>query len=313
MSWFLVGGAAIGAGVGSYGHDNWGWSKDAIWQGALVGGAGGYAAGGMAGAGAAGGATAGAGAGGGATALGSGAGTYGTAGSAAALGTTGAAGNFGAAAFGTAGAGGISMSNAMMLGQGAMGLMSGTSSQGSSFQDKMELTSEGKGLQKSYLAAGKERMSRAKAGNVSDIAFQDISNLKTAEGLRDRSVNRTMNTAQARIGNRETETLGGGALGGGYAKGLLANAGERMEGLFAPNSTLHNFRREELMNATKQIQNLNNLDNQTAMFNYSSSLSKWGANQQLATEKGQAIGQAAMNVGGMALTNAYMNKMATPA
>ena len=25
MSWLIVGGAAIGAGVGSYGHDNWGW------------------------------------------------------------------------------------------------------------------------------------------------------------------------------------------------------------------------------------------------------------------------------------------------
>ena len=41
----ILAGAALGGGLGSYGHDNWGWSKDAIWQGAAAGGIGGYAVG----------------------------------------------------------------------------------------------------------------------------------------------------------------------------------------------------------------------------------------------------------------------------
>ena len=130
MSWFLVGGAAIGAGVGSYGHDNWGWSKDAIWQGAAVGGAGGY----MVGAGSS-------------TAVATTSGTGGIQGAA----TTGSqwastAPPLWGGVTSTSSGGimatltkplipGIASSNPLMLGAAGLALAGAPSSQGSSFQD----------------------------------------------------------------------------------------------------------------------------------------------------------------------------------
>ena len=310
MSWFLVGGAALGAGVGSYGHDNWGWNKDAIWQGALVGGAGGYMAGASASAAPA---------------------TSSITGSTAATKTTmGGVGLEGAKVgvsglpiAGTqTGAGGslggfltkplvpgLAFSNPLMLGAAGLALASGGAGQGSSFQDKISLSPEGEALQKEYFKTAKGQMEKAKAGNVSDKAFQDISNLKSAEGLRSRTTQGSINTVQANIGNQPKDSRGRGVVGGQFVKAQLADAGERMTGLFAPTSTLNLYRKEELLNATKNIQNLSNIDNQTAAFSYASSLSKWNASQVLSSQKGAAIGSVAAMMGGAQLSRAYSEQM----
>jgi hypothetical protein len=322
MSWFLVGGAALGAGVGSYGHDNWGWSKDAIWQGALVGGAGGYAAGGLAGAGAAGAGTAGS------TAIGSGGSAIGsiTAGGAmpASMALPGAstvgAGAGMVAPAAASGGGlmsalttplvpGLSFTSPMMLGAAGLSAASASSAQGPAFQDKIKLTEEGKVLQKEYLGSAKERLDKAKAGDVTDRAFQDISNLKTAEGKRKRVTSRVIDTALATIDNQPRESRGTPVAGGSMVKAGLLEAGERMEGLFAPSSILNSYRKEELINASRQIQNLSNIDNQVGAFNYSSSLAKWSANQQLSAEKGAAYGGIASMFGSTQLNQAYLDQM----
>ena len=289
----LAGG--IGAGVGSYGHDNWGWSKDAIWQGAAVG-AGGYTAGAaMTGAAA--------------PAV---AGTTGTTGAVTAGATTGAQGMSGSAHYlagKAATGGGMNMANAMMLGSAGLGLASGMTSKGSSFQDKIDLSKEGKELQSKYETSAKDRMAKANKGDVTDKAFQDISNLKVSEGRRNRQSQGAISSAMATVGNAKKDARGISTIGGGFAKATLADAGQRMSGLFAPTSTLNNYRKEELMNATKQIQNLHNIDNQTAKFDYSSQLASWGANQQLAAQKGSTIGNAAQMMGMMQVNNAYVNQM----
>lgn len=312
MSWFLVGGAAIGAGVGAYGQNQWGWSKDAIWKGALMGGGAGFAAG-PSGFGLIGGATK--------SAVTAGSGSLPNM-----AGAVGAGGQMAGAASATgggvaatsAGAGGwltkplipgMAFTNPLILGAGALTLASGGSSQGPSFQDKIELSKEGKKLQGQYTTAARGRLDKAKVGDVSDRAFQDISNLKTAEGIRQRATQGSINTIQARAGNVPKEARGGGVVGGAFVKAQVADVGERMTGLFAPTSTLNAYRKEELVNATKHIQNLANLDNQTASFNYSSSLANWNVNQALSGEKGAAIGSVAAMMGGTQLQTAYLNQM----
>lgn len=306
MSWFLVGGAAIGAGVGSYGHDNWGWSKDAIWQGALVGTAGGYVAGGAAGP---------------AVAGTSGSSFAQTAASveSAWLGPTAMSAT--SSVVGPAAGGGImsalttplipgmAFTNPLMLGAAGLTLAGGLSSRGSSFQDKIELSKEGKQLQKEYLASAKSQMAKAKKGDVSDKAFQDISALKTAEGIRQRRTQGTINTALATAANVPKEGRGKGVVGGALVKAQVVDVGERMTGLFAPTSTLNSYRKEALLNASRQIQNLSNIDNQTAAFSYGSSLAKWGAQQTLSAQRGAAIGSVAGMIGGSQLTSAYFNQM----
>ena len=308
----LIGGAAIGAGVGSYGHDNWGWSKDAIWQGALIGGAGGYAVG------AAGGAGAGAGAGAKVGAGGAGAVAPGTGTLATPFASQATAGLMPANMAGGGGlmAGltsplvpGMASTSPLMLGAAGLTLAGGLSSRGSSFQDKIELSKEGKALQKQSLGVAKTQFAKAQKGDVSDKAFQDISNLKTAEGLRQRRTQGSINTIQATVANAPRTGRGTGTIGGSFVKAQLADVGERMTGLFAPTSALNSFRKEELINASKQIQNLSNIDNQTAAFSYGSSLAKWGAQQTLAAEKGAAIGSVARQIGGSQLTSAYLNQM----
>jgi len=310
MSWFLVGGAAIGAGVSSYGHDNWGWNKDAIWQGALVGGAGGYAASGMAGGGV------------GTTGVGAktatGAKTIGTFNTATPFAQQAAQGLMPANMAGGGGlmAGltqplipGMAFTSPMMLGAAGLTLAGGMSSRGSSFQDPISLSPEGKKLQKEYFATAKKQMTKAKAGDVSEKAFQDISRLKTAEGIRQRATQGTINVVQARAANIPKEQRGVGVVGGAFVKGQLADVGERMTGLFAPTSTLNVYRKEGLMNAAKQIQNIRNIENQTASLNYASSLAKWGAGQALGAQKGATIGSVATMMGGAQLQQAYLNQI----
>lgn len=305
-------GGGIGAGIGSYGHDNWGWSKDAIWQGAGIGAAGGYGVGAAAGAGA--------------PAAMQTASSAGSLKGAAAVGSQWATvpttqAGAGAAMFGgTTGSGlmaglttplipGIAASNPLLLGAAGLTLASATSSKGSSFQDKIELSTEGKALQGEYMTAAKSKMGKAKAGDVRDKAFGDIAALKKAEDVRYKKSQGTINTIQARIGNEPKTGRGMSAVGGSFVKAQIADAGERMTGLFAPTSTLNNYRREELMNATSAVMNMSNIDNQTAMFSYGGQLAKWNANQQLSSQKGAAIGSVAAMAGGAQLTQGYMNQM----
>ena len=205
--------------------------------------------------------------------------------------------------------GSMAMANPLMLGQAALGLAGGLGSTGTAFQDKISLSAEGKQLEGDYLDTAKNNMDKAKKGNVTDNAFQDISNSKTAESMRARGAEQQIGTAQAMIGNESKDSRGMGVSGGQFVKGQLANAGEQMTGLFNKTSILNNYRKEDLMNATKSIQNVNNLDNQVASFNYASALSSWGANQQLASDKGAAIGNAIGMIGDASMNQAYKKQM----
>ena len=335
MSWILVG-AGVGAGVGSYGHDNWGWSKDAIWQGAAVGGAGGYAMG-AGGAATTGGASMGAAPAQAASAAGTGAAQFGSAnwaaqgagmvgggGSAYGTGVVAGYGPSAMAGVGQAGAiGGGGMmsglskpmiegqawSNPMMLGQAGMGLASAFSSSGQTPQQKVQLSAAGKKLQEETLKpAIKDQYEKAVSGDARDKAFGSISNLKTQEGARQRASMGILQKAQASMYNTKPNDRGDAAMGGAMLKGQLADAGERMDGLFAPTSALNAFTKEGLMNSVAQIQNMQNRENVVGQFNYQGNLAQWNANQMAASNKGAAIGQTAMMIGGSQLNQAYMDK-----
>lgn len=284
-------GAGIGVGVGSYGYDNWGWSKDSIWKGAALLAGAGYAYG-----------TYGAAAG---TAMSS------QAGPPAAL-ATGGAGTGAATAGGGGGTGFFSaksLAAPLLIGAAGMGIASAYGTQGSAFKENIALSPEGEQLQKDYLASVKGRMTKAKAGDVKARIAPETSKLKKAEDYRSRITEGVIGTGQAIVGNRPKEQRGGGVMGGQFAKAIISDTSERMTGLFAPTSLLNNSRKEELLNSSKHVRNLYNIDNQTAMFNYSSSLAKWGANQELASQKGAAIGGAVAMLGRAYSTSAYLNAM----
>lgn len=291
-------GAGIGAGVGSYGHDNWGWSKDAIWQGAAVGTGGGYAYGAY-------GAPAG-------SSLSSQAGPP----TALATGTgVGAANVAGGAGAGGAAAGGGSLFSAkslatpLLLGAAGLGIASAYGTQGSAFMQPVSLSAEGKELEAANKKSIQARLKKAKSGDVGEKIFQETSALKKSEGARQRVTEGAIGTGQAIVGNRPKEQRGGGVMGGQFVKGVKSDMGERMTGLFAPTSLLNSFRKEELINASNQVWNQYKVDNQVASANYSSSLAKWGANQQLASEKGAAIGGAVAMLGQAYSSGAYLNQM----
>jgi hypothetical protein len=292
----LVGGAA-GAGIGSYGHDNWGWNKDAIWQGAAAGGAGGYGIGSMSAGGA------------GSAASGAGAqtGNMSQLASAGSAWMAPSAGSYAAAGAPTvAGAG---WSNALTLGQAGMGLMSAFSSSGQTPQTKVELSKSGKKLEEETLIpAIKSQYAKAIAGDADDKAFGAISNLKSQEATRARASTSVLAKAQGAMANTRTGDRGGMAMGGAMLKTQIADAGERMDGLFAPTSALNSFTKEGLMNSVAQIQNLQNRKNNVGQFNYQGNLAAWGANQMAASNKGAAIGGAAMLIGGSQLNQAYMKQ-----
>ena len=293
MSWVAVGiGAGGGALVGSIGKDHWGWGDDAIWQGAAVGAAGGAAIG-MSGAGA------------------GGAGGAGVAGGTAptAAGNFSAAGAIPGAGAATSGAGTASFGNALMLGQAGLGLAQAFSSQGQAPQTKINLSKQGEALKRdTVMPAVKDQYAKAISGNVSDKAFGAISNAKTQEGVRYRNSQSTLGKAYAEIGNRKDIDRGGAAAGGSLVKAQVADAGERMAGLFAPTSILNNFRKEELMNSISQIQNVQNRENVVGQFNYSSKLASWNANQQASAQKGAALGQVAQMYGSYKYNNAMINQ-----
>ena len=296
---FLMVGVGTGALVGSYGHDNWGWSKDAIWQGAAIGGVGGAAVGGMGGAGAA----AGGSAGGAAQAMG---GSMSLAGSSTSAFAAGGGGTGLMAGLSKPLIAGQAWSNPLMLGTAGMGLASAFSSSGQTPQQKVQLSAAGKELQDNTLyPAIKSQHQKALAGNANDKAFGAISNLKTQEGTRQRASQGILAKAQASMGNQKPEDRGGAVMGGAMLKSQMADAGERMDGLFAPTSVLNGFTKEGLMNSVAQIQNMQNRENVVGQYNYQGNLANWNANQVASANKGAAIGQVAMMVGGAQLDQAY--------
>lgn len=295
--WGALAGAGIGAGVGQLVGGN---TKSTL-TGAGIGATAGFGLGGGFSAGAGAGAKTGAGAWGA-----GGAPVYASQGIA-----TGASApvGIGAGTGTTAASAGSVFANPLLLGAAGLGLASAFGSQGTSFQDKIQLSPRGRQLQTKLTTATKTQMAKAKAGDVSDKAFTDISNLKKAEALRHRATQAGIGGSLAAIGNVGKEERGVAAPGGKLAKAITTEAGERMEGLFAPTSILNNYRREELFNASKAAQRLHNIDQQTAAFEYGSSLSKWQAQNILSAQKGAAIGQVASMFGSAALNQAYLGRI----
>lgn len=204
---------------------------------------------------------------------------------------------------------GMSFTSPLLLGSAGLTLANAYGSKGASFQDPIALSAEGKALEKKSFDVAKNQLEKAKTGNVSDKIFNQISGLKSAEGIRQRQTEGMTNTALATAYNRKGTDRGYGAVGGSLVKAELSDSSERMTGLFAPTSLLNSARREELFNAIKQVQNLSNIENQTAVANYGSKLAQWSSNQMLASEKGAAIGSVAAMIGGSQLNSAYLNQM----
>lgn len=159
------------------------------------------------------------------------------------------------------------------------------------------------------VGATRKKWNAAAAGAIPEKAFEDISNLKQQEEERYGATKNAMHIAMTQMNNTNPINRGQAASGGALAKTALVSAGERMQGLFVPTSILNQYRREELANAAAAMQNIQNLENQTASITYQGSLSKWlGANMQQA-QRGAAIGQALSLAGNFALNNAYLSRM----
>jgi hypothetical protein len=195
-----------------------------------------------------------------------------------------------------------------MLGAAGMNLMAGSSASAPAFQDKVELSEKGKALQTQWVSAIKGNVKKAKAGDVGAKAAGDIHRSKLAEGNRNRQTTGAINTVQAMVGNRKPDQRGYAAGGGQVLKSSLMAAGERMEGLFAPTSILNNYRKEEILNAAKQLSNVQNIENQVGAQGYSSSLASYSANQMLSAQKGAAYGSTAAMMGGFQRGQAHLNQ-----
>lgn len=290
----VAGGAAIGAGIGQLA----GGDTESTLMGAGLGAGGGFAAGG--GLGALGGASSSA-------PLGTAANPAFSAGMAVPGGGSTSGGIFGGLTSGLIP--GQEWSSPLMLGTAGMNLMSASSSQGQSPQQKVDLSQEGKRLKKTWTSAIKQDLAKAKKGDVSDRAFADVSNLKSKEGNRSRASQAAISSANAVFSNTGYDSRGTPASGGNSVRTLMQEAGERMEGKFAPTSVLNSYSREALLNAVGQVQNVSNLDNQVASFNYQGRLAKWNANNMAAANKGAAIGSIASMMGGVQNEYAYNNQV----
>ncbi len=296
MSWAAVTWMAIGAGVGAGVGQISGGNTESTLKGAGIGaaaGLGGYAAFGAAGAGAGAGGVVGGGAGGSASAISTAAGGSGIAG----------------ATGGAAGGGLASLANPMMLGQAGLALAGAFSNTGTAFQDKIDISSRGKQLKKNFAGAATDTLAQRKKGDVNDLAFQDIHKLKVSEGQRERGFNDASQNLNATIANKGRLQRGTVAGGGSQLKGIATATGERVRGLFAPTSTLNNYRREGLMNAVKDLGNLYSIENQVASFQYGGKLSNWQSEQMLSADRGAAIGQSASMIGGNMMNQAYLKRV----
>lgn len=296
MSWAAVTWMAIGAGVGAGVGQLTGGNTKSTLQGAGIGaaaGLGGYAMFGGAGAGAG--------------AITDTAGTVGSslAGPPVALANAGVPGS-------TAGStvGGLaSLANPLMLGAAGLALAGSYASTGTQFQDKLTISKEGEHLKKAFVGTAKSTLGQRKKGNVNDLAFGDIHKLKVSEGQRERRFTDMSQNLAATIANKPRLGRGTVAGGGGQLKAISTGTGERVRGLFAPTSTLNNYRREGLMSAVKDLSNLYSLENQVASFQYGGRLANWQSEQMLATDRGAAIGQSAAMIGGTMMNQQYINQL----
>lgn len=294
MSWAAVTWMAIGGGIGAGVGQISGGNTESTLKGAGIGaaaGLGGYAAFGGAGAGAG--------------AIADTAGGVGSslAGPPVALANAGVQGSM------AGGSSLASLANPMMLGQAGLALAGAFSNTGSAFQDKVKISKQGKALKKTFAETAQATLEKRKTGDVNELAFGDIHRLKVSEGQRERKYSDTSQSLNATISNKGVSQRGTVTGGGSQLKATARAAGERVQGLFAPTSTLNNYRREGIMDAVKDLSNLYSLENQVASFQYGGQLSKWSSEQMLSADRGAAIGQSAAMIGGGMMNQAYLNRI----
>lgn len=228
-------------------------------------------------------------------------------------------------AVGTAGSGlTAALTNPLFLGSAGLGLASAFTSQGSAFQEKIPMSKEGKQLmwgsnykkaQKDpetaggYVGAVLEQFQSSAAGKVPQKAFSDVNRAKTAESMRQKETQAKFLDAESVIANRPDINRGGAAMGGNFLRMTGLGAGETMKGLFAPTSILNNFSREELLNAVGSMQNLQNLENQTASIQHAGSMSKWVANNMQSANMGAGIGRSISGYTELVGADVYRSRM----
>jgi len=205
---------------------------------------------------------------------------------------------------------GLSFTNPLMLGSSAMGLMMGGKSSGMSTVNPPAYSGRGSELNTNLTKTLKANMVKAKSGDVRDKAFDNVSSLRKSEGGRERTMEGVFNTAISSMNNQPPISRGMSVMGGKMVAGQLADASESMQGKFAPISTLNNYRKEELINAARGVNNLYNREANVALQQYGSRLSEYTANQMLSAERGAAIGGIARMIGGTQLNDAYINQRA---
>lgn len=216
-----------------------------------------------------------------------------------------------------------SLANPLMLGTAALGMSAGYGSQGQAFQDKISLTREGKELmygkgggsgkplsaQGGLAGAAYSRFKAASEGKFPERAAPDINKAKRVESSRSKASMGAFASLAATRGNAGENDLGYAAGGGQEAKLSYTDSGERMAGLFSPTSILNKYSKSELVNSIGHLQNIYNLENQTAAVNYSGSVAEWQSNRMLSANRGAAIGGALQMLGNHALNSAYYSRL----
>ena len=296
MSWFLVGGAAIGAGVGSYGHDNYGWSKDAIWQGAAVGAGAGYGAGAMAGAGG----TAGAGtavAGTGGMAATPTMGTLATSG----VGFGGVAGTGAAATAAGTGITAGQMAGYGMLGASALSTFAGGSSSGQAPSEKINLTGPGEDLYSNLQKTTENKRKSVESGDIGNLASQYIPGMLKSEGQANRAGQMALTGRLGSLGDKNKKR--GQVQGGSTAKQALAKSGARVDGLRAPGEWIGANIKEQYGNVQGMQGNLMNLEQQSPRLNYQANLARNSADLANRSSQGSAYANLARMGGMMTVMN----------
>jgi len=271
MSWFLVGGAAIGAAYGSYKADRGG-SKDDIWKGAIIGGTAGWAGGAMMGAGSAGGL-------GSSTPIIEGFGAQGTGQGAAMMGgvATPAASTGG----GIASMFGNPANVASMAGVG-MNMLGGGSATGSAPSANIPLTKTAKEGEKNYFEAAKKDYINAKDGILPpNMASIVIGRLRQQAGSTERDMAKVVNSA----GFGDTRGSGGAAAG-------LVAAGSKAEGELSPTAWVADTRRKMFINSLNSLNNVYNIESQAPILKANALLAQTGFEQYQDAQQGEAIGSA---------------------
>ncbi len=273
-------GAAIGGGVGSYGHDNWGWSKDAIWQGAGIGTAGGAAMGGTAAGGAA---------------VGSG--------TPSAIGASAAHSSAAPAAAGLFGTG-VTGSQALgygILGASALSAFAGGSSGGFAPQEKISLTKPGEELYQGLQDKTAEKKAQVESGDITNLARSYIPGMLKSEGTSNRAAQANLT---GRLGSlSDTKKKTGGVQGGSTSKLALAKAGARVDALRAPGEWMGTNIKEQYSNVQGMQQNLMNLEQQAPMLTAQASLARESNKLMNRSSQGSAYANVARMGGMMTIMN----------